>query len=446
MFAGKSAAERKQLFDLNKNCAIVFVGSHLRVMSRPGPNSPYMYISLRDARTLEANRIVMIKGEGGGTKKLKMFDEWLSSPDRREYDSVKFAPGVDDPRIYNLFEGWAVKPVKGDWSLLRDHLRLAICQGNDDQDRWMMAWLAQMFQSPGEKIPVAVVIRGMKGTGKSIVFDFIQRLMPRYFYKVADGNRALGNFNAHYESTIMLVMEEAFWAGNQGKESVLKDLITSPLLVVERKGIDPYMAKNHMRVAMISNERWVVPATHDERRFAVFDCGDQHRGDFEYFTAMSNQMEAGGLEAMLYDLLHYEPENGWDLLRQPPATSGLREQIVDSLRGIDAFMYGLIENGQYECDECDDDGIFLSEKHETAISLKNLRIAVQDYLSDQIGAHKSANFERIERSVREWFGASIELRPVTKNKVKWAIFPPLVDCRQHIRRVKGIEITPHSIN
>lgn len=446
LFAGKSAPEREHLFSLNKNCAMVFVATHLRVMWRPDPGTPYMFISVRDARMREANRVVVIKGGSGGTKKLKMFDEWLASVDRRQYNSVKFAPGVDDPRIYNLFEGWAVPAVKGDWSILRDHLRLVICQNNNEQYDWMMAWLAQMFQNPGEKIPVGVVIRGLKGTGKSIVFDFIQRLMPRYFYKVADGNRALGNFNAHYESTIMLVMEEAFWAGNQAKESVLKDLITSPSLVVERKGIDPYMATNHMRVAMISNERWVVPATHDERRFAVFDCGDQHRGDFAYFDAMSDQMKSGGLEAMLYDLLHYEPENGWKLLRQPPATSGLREQIVDSLRGIDAFMYGLIANGLYECDGCDDEGIFLSEKHETPVSLKNLRIAVQDYLSDQVGTQKAANFERIERAVREWSAASIELRPVNKNKVKWAVFPSLVECRQHLRRIKGFDLAAPSIN
>lgn len=416
------------------------------MMWRPDPKTPYIYISARDARLREANRIVHVKGENGDPKKLKMFDEWLSSPDRREYNSVKFAPGVNDPRIYNLFDGWGVSAAEGDWSTLHDHLRLVICQGNEEQYRWMMAWLAHMFQKPAEKLPVAVVIRGMKGTGKSIVFDFIHKIMPDYFYKVADGNRALGNFNAHYQSTLLLLMEEAFWAGNQAKESVLKDLITSPSLVVERKGIDPYMAKNHMRVAMISNERWVVPASHDERRFAVFDCGDQHRGDYAYFNAMSDQMKAGGLEAMLYDLLNYEPEGGWDILRAPPATSGLREQIVDSLRGVDRFMYDLALSGVYECDACDDEGIFLSETKETAVSLKNLRIAVQDHLSDQVGSQKAANFDRIERAVREWFGATIEMRHLTKNKVKWTIFPALADCREHIRRTKGMDIGAPTIN
>jgi len=60
--------------------------------------------------------------------------------------------------------------------------------------------------------------------------------------------------------------------------------------------------------------------------------------------------------------------------------------------------------------------------------------------------YKAANFDRIERAVREWFGASIELRPLSKNKVKWAIFPSLTECREHIRRTKGIEIAAPTIN
>jgi hypothetical protein len=134
-------------------------------------------------------------------------------------------------------------------------------------------------------------------------------------------------------------MEEAFWAGDQAKEGILKDLISSRTIPIERKGIDTYMARNHMRVAMISNERWVVPASADERRFAVFDCGDQHRGDTAYFKAMSDQMKAGGLAAMLYDLLTFHPAEGWERLCNPRHTS-----IV---QGIEGALSGPRGDGDY---------------------------------------------------------------------------------------------------
>ena len=62
-------------------------------------------------------------------------------------------------------------------------------------------------------------------------------------------------------------------------------------VAIERKGIDAYMAKSHLRVFMTSNERWVVPATGDERRYAVFDCSNEYQGNHAYFQAMADQMK-----------------------------------------------------------------------------------------------------------------------------------------------------------
>lgn len=433
---GKSQDEKRHLLELNQHYAVSFLGSQLRVIWEV-PDKPAKFITTRDVKVSEGTRRVKVKGKDAP---VSMIDEWLKWPGRRAYNEIRFAPGNNDLRVYNLFTGWAVVDKEGDWSLLRDHIRSVICNGDDEQFVWFMTWLAHMFQRPGEKLPVAVVIRGMKGTGKSIVFDFIHRVMPRYMYKVADGKRALSNFNAQYESTLLLLMEEAFWAGDQAKESILKDIITSPKIAIERKGIDPYMADNYMRVAMISNERWVVPASHDERRYAVFDCGSQHRNNLPYFEAMVEQMDNGGTEAMLHELLNFVPENGWNVLRKAPATSGLKEQVVDSLRGLDRFMYDLLVVGMYECDGCVEGGIFLSETSTKEISLKEFRTAARDYMADHSYREKQATFDMIEDAARDWFGAEIFKRKAHQNDVRCAAIPPLPEVRDHVRRSKGIDL------
>jgi hypothetical protein len=433
---GKSALEKKHLLELNERCAVGLLGSQLRIIWQPHQNKPAKFLTVRDAREREATRTVHVQGEG----KKAMFNEWKEWPGRREYDEIRFAPGNDDPSLYNLFFGWDVRPRVGDWSRLREHIRLTVCNGDNEQFNWFMTWLSHIFQFPGSKPSVAVVIRGKKGTGKSIVFDFIQRLMSGYFFKAADGKRALGNFNAQYETTLLLLMEEAFWAGDQAKEAVLKDLISSPTIPIERKGVDSYMAKNFMRVAMISNDRWVVPASDDERRYAIFDCGDEHRGDSEYFKEMIEQMNDGGLEAMLYDLLTFEPQAGWGTLNTAPVTSGLKEQVVESLRGVDRFMYELLTAGSYECDNVLDGGIFLNEDGGTSISMKELRVAARDYLADHYAGQKAANYDLIARSVREWFGAEVITRRALQNDVRWVEFPSLPECRAHVRRTKGMEV------
>jgi hypothetical protein len=40
----------------------------------------------------------------------------------------------------------------------------------------------------------------------------------------------------------------------------------------------------------------------DERRFFVFDVDDSKKQDSVYFSAIQNELDAGRLEAMLYDL------------------------------------------------------------------------------------------------------------------------------------------------
>lgn len=442
LLSGFSPAEQAHLVELNERLAVGLRGNNVCFISQPNKKKPPNFLSQKDAQTREATRIVYVKGEGGGTQKKIMFNEWREWRGRREYDEIKFAPGIKDPKVYNLFFGWDVEPNFGIWQILKDHIRFTICNDNHEQFVWFMTWLAHIFQHPESKPSVAVVIRGKKGTGKSIVFDFVQRLMKSYFYKIADGKRALGNFNAQYETTLLLLLEEAFWAGDQAKEGILKDLITSPTLSIERKGLDSYMANNYMRIGMNSNESWVVPATDDERRYAIFDCSAEHRGDTAYFKAMIEQMNEGGLEAMLYDLLTYEPEMGWDIVNTAPVTSGLKEQVVESLRGIEKFWYSLVKDGMYECENLLEGGIYLDEEHGRSVPMKELRKAVRDYLADHYHGKKLATYDLVELTVREWCNAAVVTKRGFQNDARWVEFPSLAECRAHIRRLKGLEIEP----
>lgn len=438
---GLSDEEKKHLLELNKVYGTGLLGSCFRIIFEPGNGKPAKFLSATDAALRESARLIWLEGSTKGSlKKVKAFKHWMEWDGHRAYDEIKFAPGNDDPLIYNLFRGFPIKPREGDWSILRNHILNVICAGKLDQFIWFMTWLAHIFQRPGEKGSVAVVIRGEKGTGKSIVFDFVHKLMPSYFFKEANGKRVVGNFNAQYEHTLLLLMEEAFWAGDQANESTLKDLITSPLIPIERKGVDKYMADNFMRVAMISNEKWVVPAGGRERRFAVFDATNDHIGEIGYFRRMKEQMESGGLEAMLHELMNWKPEKDWRALFTPPATSGLREQVVESLRGLDRFMYELLTNGIYECEKCAEGFIRLDEHEMTKVSMTEFRIAARDYLADHFTGQKAATFDMIEPRVVEWFDAKVKIVMGKANNGRWIEFPPLSYSRDFVRQTKGIVI------
>jgi hypothetical protein len=97
-------------------------------------------------------------------------------------------------------------------------------------------------------------------------------------------------------------------------------------------------------LVVISNEEWVVAASAGARRFTVFDCGDAHAEDTQYFKAIVDQLERGGYEALLHHLLHVDL-SGFDE-RKALKTAALVDQKVQSLRGVENLWFECISRGR----------------------------------------------------------------------------------------------------
>jgi hypothetical protein len=94
---------------------------------------------------------------------------------------------------------------------------------------------------------------------------------------------------------------------------------------------------------MASNEDWVVPAGEIERRFVVQEVADDHAQDSRWFKPLYEQMHAGGLEALLFDLLNHDLAN-WHP-RQIVRTAALAAQQARSLSPFDAWWGDLLHDG-----------------------------------------------------------------------------------------------------
>jgi hypothetical protein len=169
--------------------------------------------------------------------------------------------------------------------------------------------------------------------------------------QITNQEHLVGRFNGHLRSCLYLFVDEAFWAGDKKGESVFKGLLTEDVIMIEQKGIDAVQWRNRLHVAMAANADWVVPASAGERRYAVFKCADTYvrgHGDDEvskaYFKALYHELNDGGREAMLYDLLH------WDLgdwhPRQVYETGALRQQKEQSLTPLAEWYVLLLEDGK----------------------------------------------------------------------------------------------------
>ena len=298
-------------------------------------------LSFDDFRNFYMNRFVQVSEE----KWVPLGQWWLKHPKRRQYQGLVFVPGGEreiDGKL-NLWRGWGVEPHPGDWSRMKAHIREVLACNDPTSNDYIMRWIAWAVQNPAQRAEAAIVFKGKRGTGKGTLGNALCRIFGQHGSHISSAEHLAGRFNGHLRDVCFLFADEAYWPGDKGAEGSLKRLITEPDLFIEDKGEKAIPAPNRLHVMMASNEDWIVPAGPDERRYAVFDVSDRHKRNEQWFSPLSEQMQAGGYAAMLHDLLHFDLGN-WHP-RQAPQTTALLEQQSRGLGPEEAWWCELLETG-----------------------------------------------------------------------------------------------------
>lgn len=281
----------------------------------------------------------------GQAKYIAKAKAWLEHPKRRTYlQGLTFCPGKDSPEgYYNLWGGFGIAPKAGSWEQMKIHIRDVLCAGDIELFNYTIGWLANMVQNPDRQGEVAFVISGGKGVGKGTFGHYVGKFFGQHFLHVTNQKHLIGNFNNHLRDAVFVVLDEAFFAGDKKHESILKSIITEPVLMIEKKGIDAIQSPNYTHIMMFSNETWVVPASVDERRFFVLHVSSDRKPDRAHFDALYAEMDNGGPAAMLDYLMKYDLSD-FDL-RSIPQTSALIEQKLQSLGALEKWLYSCLYDG-----------------------------------------------------------------------------------------------------
>jgi hypothetical protein len=358
-------------------------------------------------------------------------DEWLQSKDRRQYEGLVFEPGQDVSGYYNLWRGFAVTPEAGDWSLMHNHIFEIICRSDKSIFRWVMAWLARIVQYPGGNRPgTCIVLIGGQGVGKGILAREFGSFFGWHFLHLLSINQLTGRFNAHLSNVLFVFCDEALWDGSRNAEGVIKGIITEPTFPVEFKGKDIFKVRNHANVMIASNSSWVVPAGEKERRFCVLDVSSDKAGDIQYFKAIMDQMNNGGREAMLHELLHSDISS--IDLRIIPKTTALTDQAIRNLESVPKFWLHCLTNP--DClPEINKGGRFCVRKSDLYeiycdfCKKTNERTVVPD--------------NSFGKAIRKYCPSIQDGRSSPDEQGKKPtcyILPPLTECRSHFEKVIGM--------
>lgn len=334
------------LADMNGKYAVVQnVGSgRCRVVYEDPDTRSIVQQSSADFRTFYSNRFVEIPA-GNGTKQVPVGAWWFAHPHRRSFRSIVFSPGQETASdVFNLWQGFAYEALPGgSCELYLEHVQQNICCGDPEIFDYVLNWMALSVQQPDQPGHTAIVLRGSQGAGKGTFAKHFGALFGAHYKQVTDAKHLVGSFNAHLRDCVVLFADEAIAASDRKHESMLKTMVTEDHLMVEAKGIDAEVARNYLHVIMASNDDWVVPAGHDDRRFLVLDVSDRHTQDGAYFQAMARQLRDGGYQALLHTLLtrdvgKFDP-------RKRPNTAALQDQKALSFSPLASWWYDLLQDG-----------------------------------------------------------------------------------------------------
>jgi hypothetical protein len=347
--------------EFNINHAVVMVGGKTRIMRKTSKEfdiddrEGFEYLSPFEMESLYSNTIIqtgLITYQNGNIKPVyaNHFKAWFTHQNSDVYrNGVLFRPKGGAPEgVFNTWQGFGVTELKTcDWERIRGHIDGVVCDHNAELIDYFYNWIAFTFQHPEKPVRSALVLRGKKGSGKGIIGHFLRKLWGRHGLYITQAEQITGKFNGHLADICFLFADEAFFSGDKKHQSTLKGLVTDPVMMIERKGLEAVQQPNYLKLFMVTNEDWAVPSSADERRWGVFDVSDAMTKHSKYFKDLNHSIKDKKVQAsfladmMARDVSQWRPN-------EIPESCGLMDQRVHSLDSMGEWLMNSLKLGNWD--------------------------------------------------------------------------------------------------
>lgn len=328
------------LDELNTRFAILVDSSTTAVVDRREAS----LISHSDLSTQLANEVLLagVK-ENGSAKFIDAAKAWIGDCRRHQYRRIVFTSKPTAPAEMNLFTGFGVAPREGEWGLIRTFIREVLCSGSDADFEAMLSLIAWQLQNIGEPSRIIVTfVSEQQQTGKNTLLEHV--LLPIYGrgragWMTTNIDDVVGSFNEILRGKAFVFLDEAMFNGDRSAGDKLKGLSASKSVALNKKHVNQYLAPAGLNFWIASNR--LVPAHVEEKdaRYWSLKISEHRHGDYDYWTALYNEIENGGREAFLHAMLARDVGN-FIPQRDIPRDNALhREQVKAGLNPADPRMW-----------------------------------------------------------------------------------------------------------
>lgn len=266
-------------------------------------------------------------------------------PDTACYCGIEFNPKGTSANHLNLWEGPTIIPQEGSWLEIQEFLFEIICDKDWDSYIYLLFFIAHALQKPEEKPGVMIILLGGQGIGKGTVGRIFRKIWSATYIQINNVEEIVGTFNAILERSYIIFMDEALFAGNRRGTDELKSIVTEPIIQISEKYQPSRQIRSVHRFIAATNADHFKNTERDDRRDFTLRVSEARKGDLDYWNELNEEIEYGGVEAMVHDLLAI---NLSDFnVRQKPNTKELVEQKIHSLDPIQRWWHDGLYNGAF---------------------------------------------------------------------------------------------------
>ena len=237
---------------------------------------------------------------------------------------------IDDEqfdRELNLFTGFAHifdEDFKVDMEKIKpwlNHIDEVWSAGNKKLNDYILNWFANIIRDPSSKPGIALVVKGIQGSGKSMFCNFFGDWVigKKFFVQTNESSQLVGKFNSLTENKLFIVCDEiANFGGLHNSNNKLKGMITETEQSVEKKYHDPIKTFNAARYCFLTNNPWPVRVEGNDRRYLCVEASGHRKGHEDYFNILGGLMNKDcGKHFFHYLAFRTRELKQWDTMNIP---------------------------------------------------------------------------------------------------------------------------------
>jgi hypothetical protein len=227
--------------------------------------------------------------------------EWYGDPDKRSYERIEYSYTKEEDKrsaVYYAFPELHFKKMvsasteeerQANVRFFLDYLQ-SLVGGERGHVEWLVMWLADILVNPHDKgkTPIAVILWGEQGSGKSFLREVMARLLGEKLVHHTDdplrNGDILHDFNPTLKHKLLIEFEEINMKTHSQVADRIKALITDHTHTITHKGHDPVDVRASERALFTTNKPGSVVIEKGDRRYAAFEVSPRRVGDTTYWN------------------------------------------------------------------------------------------------------------------------------------------------------------------